>query len=767
MSSAPSPEAGLHPARRDPAPAAIVPIIFLRRLAELTGVGEDPVAISAQVERAIAQPTWQQALELQCAALDMRTHRVVWSLREAFGAAGHGCALVSTRIDPAGSPEYFALDGHSIRRVRISFEDGRSDAFDLGALAAWLGAADVDTPRSWVVVESRHPASTTAPGAAAGHDGAHADEGHPPGGASHHAGPPPFERLMTLLRPDRSDLWAIVAYAAAIGGISLATPIAVQQLVNSIAFGGLVQPVIVLALLLLAALTVSAVLSAVQSWVTELIQQRIFVRVVIDVADRIPRVQTRAFDRHHGPELVNRVFDVVTVQKTLSALLLEGTSLVLQTAAGLLILSFYHPLMLAFSGLLVAGIFFVVVVLGRRAVPTAIAESKAKYDAVGWLQELARHPSIFRDAEQRRLARHHADTLVAAWVGARTAHFRIVLRQLVGALTLQGIASSALLALGGMLVVQGQLTLGQLVASELIITLIVSTVAKFGKQLERYYDLLAAMDKLSVVFDLPLEREGGNELPPAAGPAALELADVRFGYGGHTVLHDFELRIEAGERIAIEGPPGSGKSSLLDLLFGLREPSAGHVSIDGLDYRDLSLESLRQAVVLVRRSEIFSGTVRENLRVGRQGFDDTEMLRALDAVGLVDDLRQLPQGLDTRLSTDGRPLSQVQLTRLMIARAMLARPRVLLLDRVCDDLDPEARERIGDIVFAADAPWTSVVVTARQEVLARCSRRIELGAHEDDGAPRDHDGRRAPAAAGGSDRTASRGPAEPQEGPAT
>ncbi|MEZ4333823.1 MAG: ABC transporter ATP-binding protein [Myxococcota bacterium] len=734
MSSAPSPEVRPHPTPRDGAPAAIAPTAFLRRLAERTGIREDPAAISAQGEQAVAQPTWQQTLELQCAALGMRTHRVIWSLREAFGAAGRGCALVSQRIGAGGSGEYFALDGHSLRRVRIAFEDGRSDALDLAALAAWTASPEVDAPRSWLVVEPRHPASLVPPTAdasvGAGPD-AHGPgdgdaAGHPAGHANGHAGPSPFERLLTLLRPDRSDLWAIVAYAAAIGGISLATPIAVQQLVNSIAFGGLVQPVVVLALLLLAALAVSAVLSAVQSWVTELIQQRIFVRVVIDVADRLPRVQARAFDRHHGPELVNRVFDVVTVQKSLSMLLLEGTSLVLQTGAGLLILSFYHPLMLAFSGLLVAGIFVVVVVLGRRAVPTAIAESKAKYDAVGWLQELARHPSTFRDAEQRRFARQHADTLVASWVGARSAHFRIVLRQLIGALALQGVASSALLALGGMLVVQGQLTLGQLVASELIITLIVSTVAKFGKQLEKYYDLLAAMDKLSVVFDLPLERDGGTELPPAEGPAGLEVAGVRFGYGAHPVLHDLDLRIEPGDRVALEGPPGSGKSSLLDLLFGLRPPSSGHLAIDGRDYRDLSLESLRQSVALVRRSETFAGTVRENLRVGRRGFDDAEMLRALEAVGLVEVMRQLPQGLDTRLSTDGRPLSQVQLARLMIARAMLSRPRVLLLDRVFEDLDPQARERIGDVVFADDAPWTTLVVTGREDVLARCTRRIRL-----------------------------------------
>lgn len=698
----------------------MAPLVFLRRLAELTNVSIDPAALAAAVEHESAQTSWEQTLAVQCAPHGLRTQTLVWSVRRAFGAAGRGFALVSVRGIEGGANELVAVTGHSIRTIRASLENGSSRTLDLAALTAMLGARAADEPRSWLLVESVHPASSSP----ARTTRRHAVDDHD------HSGTSPFQRLLALLRPDQRDLWAIVAYAAAIGALSLATPIAVQQLVNSIAFGGLIQPVVVLALVLLAVMAFSGVLSAVQSWVTELIQQRIFVRVIADVAERIPRVQTKAFDRHHGPELVNRVFDVVTVQKSLSMLLLEGTSMLLQTGVGLLILSFYHPLMLGFSVLLVAGIFGVVVVMGRRAVPTAISESKAKYETIGWLQELARHPATFRDADQRRYARLHADTLVTAWVGARSGHFRILLRQLVGTLALQGIASSALLALGGMLVVEGQLTLGQLVASELIITLIVSTVAKFGKQLERYYDLLAAMDKLAVLLDLPLERDDGTALPRTERPAAIEISEVGFEYGPNPLFSSLGLKIESGERVALTGPMGSGKSSFLDLLFGLREPSAGHLTIDDRDYRDLSLESLRDSVALVRESETFSATIRANIRVGRHDFDDSEMIRVLDAVGLVEELRQLPDGLDTRLSSDGRPLSQVQQTRLMIARTVLTRPRLLLVDRSLDDLDPVARERICDLLFAADAPWTLVVVTEREDVLVRCTRRIALGQPE-------------------------------------
>lgn len=640
--------------------------------------------------------------------------------------------------------EWFALAGRAGRQLAVLREDGSTDWRSVEHLKRWLGEPDDTSVRSWVVVESRFPSSLQLGSKQAWNSGYESEWKH---GS-------PFQRLLDLLRPERADLWAIVLFAAFIGGLMLATPIAVQQLVNSIAFGGLIQPVVVLALLLLAVLAFSAVISAIQAYVAELIQRRIFVRVVLDVAERLPRVQAEAFDRHHGPELVNRVFDVVTVQKVGSLLLLEGTTVLLQTTVGLVVLSFYHPLMLAFSGLLITGILIVVVVMGRGAVRTAIAESKMKYAVVGWLEELALHASTFRDRDQRLYARSRADRLASAYVGARSEHYKIVLRQLTGALALQVLANSSLLALGGMLVVQGQLTLGQLVASELIITVIVAAVAKFGKQLEHFYDLLAAMDKLSTLMDLPLERSDGIDVEPTPEPAAVELVDVGFGFDSKPLFEGLDLRIAAGERLAVEGAMGSGKSAMLDLLCGLRQPWSGCIVIDGIDYREIRLESLRAQVALVREPEIFTATIRENVRVGRHPFSDHDVREALDAVGLLEEIRSLPEGLETRLSPSGRPLSQVQASRLALARALLARPRLLLVDRALDDLDPTARERICEVLFAPDAPWTLVVVSERDDVLARCNERRTLGEPEiwsdrTDSFPRSSDAAPGGAAAAG------------------
>ncbi len=687
-----------------------MPLLLLQRLLELTRASSDLADRPTRTPDGTA-PTWQQAVRDQCDAREVEARTVAWTIREAVGAATASTPLVTMRPAADGAERWLAVVGTNRHKIRIALEDGSVDTRSLSAVCEALGCDDPDEPGSWLLLQARFPSGLIG------------DAGH---GPKKSGGTPPFERLVSLLRPESGDVLAILLFAALIGGLTLATPIAVQQLVNSIAFGGLVQPVVVLAVLLLGVLGFSALLSVIQSFVAELIQRRIFVRVALDASERLLRVHRSAFDRHHGPELVNRLFDVVTIQKAGSQLLLDGTTVLLQTIVGLIVLSFYHPWMLAFSGVLIAAVLFVVLVMGRGAVKTAIGESAAKYDLVAWLEEVARYDGLFRDAAERGQARLRTNELALRYVETRVRHFRIVLRQLCGALGLQVMASSALLALGGMLVVRGQLTLGQLVASELIITVIVAAVARFGKQLETFYDLLAAIDKLGVLMDLPLERPGGSAVAAATLPAAIEVDGLDFDFGDRPLLRGIALELEPGERVALRGPGGSGKSTMLELLAGLREPTRGRVSLDRQDYRELGLESLRESISLVHGSEVFSGTIRENLGAGRTPGAHETVRDMLEAVGLEETIQSLPEALETPLSAEGRPLSRSQVCLLVLARAMLRRPRLLLIDRALDVLDEPSRRRVSELLFADDAPWTLVLVSEQTDLVARCDRQIVL-----------------------------------------
>jgi putative ABC transport system ATP-binding protein len=394
----------------------------------------------------------------------------------------------------------------------------------------------------------------------------------------------------------------------------------------------------------------------------------------------------------------------------------------MQSGVGMILLALYHPYLLVFDVLLLAAILWVLFGLGRGAVATSVKESKLKYAVAAWLEEIARHMVTFKSGAGTTLATKHADSLVQEYLHARKKHFRIVLRQAGGSLGLQAVASAVLLGIGGWLVMDGELTLGQLVAAELIVTAVVGGFAKFGKHLEVFYDLAAAMDKLGQVIDLPLERSGGASLPVEGKPARVEFHKLSFGYSNKKpILNEVSWTLESGVRAAVMGPSGMGKSATADLLYGLRSPVTGTIFLDGVDYRDLSLQSLRSHVALVRSAEVFSGTIAENISLGRAGIGHREIREALRMVGLLDEVSTLPAGIDTHLSTGGLPLSPGQTARLMIARALAGQPRLLILDETLDQIDDvREREVLYQYLFHQDAPWTLLVITHSPEVLQHC-----------------------------------------------
>jgi ABC-type bacteriocin/lantibiotic exporter with double-glycine peptidase domain len=535
----------------------------------------------------------------------------------------------------------------------------------------------------------------------------------------------PFRRLRALLVPESGDIGVIVVYGVGVGVLTLAVPIATQTLVNTAAFGTLTQPLLVLGLLVLAVLSAAGALRAMQVLVAERIQQRVFARLAIELSHRLPRTRYETYDTHRGTALVNRFMDVMTVQKNTTLLVLDGVAIVLQTFVGMVLLALYHPYLIGFNLLLLGAMAFVLFVLGRGAVKTAVRESYAKYDVLAWLEELARTPLAFRHAGATAWARTRADQATLSYLESRRAHFKILFRQTVGSLAVQAVASGVLLGLGGWLVANQQLSLGQLVAAELIVTPLVYRFARLGKYLEALYDLLAGADKIGSLFDLPLERTDGTVVHDA-GPAHLRLRQVSYAHGGRVpVLDALELDVPPGDRVALIGGPGSGKSALADVLTGLRAPTSGAVELDGVDLRQRSSDVLRETVELVREPQLFDGTLEDNVRLGRE--DPRAVRELLDALGLLDELSSLPQGLATYVSGAHSPLHAGQALRLAVARALLGRPRLLVLDEVLDDLDRTARERVLELVLDPRAPWTLLLTTRRLDIARRCARVLRLG----------------------------------------
>ena len=542
--------------------------------------------------------------------------------------------------------------------------------------------------------------------------------GFPQSVADHH-GATPWQRLIRLLSPEWRDILTILIYSLVIALLTLATPIAVESLVNTVAFGRLVQPIVVLSTILFGFLAFSAALRALQTFVAEIVQRRLFARVASDLAWRLPRVDATAIEGRNMPELVNRFFDIVTVQKVVSAFLLDGIGIVLTTLVGMSVLAFYHPLLLAFDLVLLIAVAFILFVLGYGGVGTSIKESKYKYATADTLEEIARCVHLFKGHGGAELALQHMDRQVAGYLDARKKHFRVLLRQTFSSLMLQALASTVLLGLGGWLVINGQLTLGQLVAAELIVTVIVSSVAKFGKHLESFYDVMASIDKLGYLFDLPVEPCVGAVSIPGDRPFELNISEVSIGSGTGFVAI-------LGQSVAVTGEP-LDCARLMDQLYGLRAAESGSIQLSGVDIRDIRSDLLRRDVALVRDVEILEGTISDNISLGRADVSHEQMWDAIRLVRLEQRINSLPLGIRCQLAVNGSPLSRTEVTRLIFARALAAHPRLLLVDGELDSLSDEEVEGLIASGLMADPSRVLILVSGRQKLREACGRQIRLG----------------------------------------
>ncbi len=540
--------------------------------------------------------------------------------------------------------------------------------------------------------------------------------------------PKPFYRLLRLFRADAGDVWSMFVFAVITGVLTLAAPLAVEALVNTVAFGRYLQPIVMLALLLFVFLAFAAALNALLFIMAEIIQRRFYVRISEDLAYRLPRVQAAALDDRHGPELANRFLDVANIQKASASLLLDGMSLVISGLIGLIVLAFYHPFLLGFDIVMLSMMAFIIFGLGRGAVGTSTSESKSKYKLTAWLQELTRNPTAFSMHGGQRFAIDRVDKLAVEYHDYRRKHFRILMRQVSFALGMQAVASTVLLGLGGWLVVSGELTLGQLVAAELIVSVVVGSFAKVGKHLESYYDLLASVGKIGDLLDLPMERPGGPVQVDAAGPARIDIHGVSVAVGGKTIVTSWSGTAACGGLTVLWGAGGCGKSLMLDAIATRRPCVTGHIDIDGNELTQLDVETLRQQIGFSRDCEVFHGTIAENVHLYRPHIRVHDVRDALKLVGLIDEVRSLSEGLDTELTTHGAPLSRSQALRLMIARAIVGRPRVLILDGTLDSLPDAAAEKILDRLTEQPQPWTLLVATGRDAIRARADTVWEMAA---------------------------------------
>ncbi len=538
----------------------------------------------------------------------------------------------------------------------------------------------------------------------------------------------PYQRLNQMIFEDRKDLYLILVYTFFSGLFSLALPLATQIVVNTVAAGVFMQPLTVISTCVCAALSFVALLRLLTLWMVEQIRQRTFTRVALRLAYRVPRVKHALLSREYLPELVNRFFDTITVQSAWFSFLLDAPAAALQLLVGMTLLAFYSPWLLLFDGVVIAFFLLEVFAFGYGGFRTRSAETTQRFLIAGWLEELARCEVGIKTNGIPSYLVKHADKLLVDYLNLRRTHFNVLFRQQASLFFFQALSSAGVLGIGGYLVVNRQLTMGQLVSALLIVNMVMPGLERVVRNLQNVYELLSALGKIGYVEDLPLERKGGEPLPvtQVAG-ASVEIKGLGFTYTGHKpVLKGIDLAISAGERISLFGHNASGKTTLAKILCGLIEPGEGLVQINGMDVRDVDLSSLRRSVALVSdANEIFPGTIIENVSLGRPEISHADVMWALDLVQFTE-FNQLPDGLQTELGVAGKSLSRGQIQKLLLARTIVKRPQLIIFDEAFTAIEEKAKLEILDRLYAPEQTWTIIDISHDADSILRSDRIILL-----------------------------------------
>ncbi len=541
----------------------------------------------------------------------------------------------------------------------------------------------------------------------------------------------PVKRFWRLLHPDRKEIRNVYVYAVFNGLINLSLPLGIQAIVNLIQGGQVSTAWVVLVVVVVLGVTATGVLQIAQLRITENLQQKIFARSAFEFAYRIPKVKMEAIYSHYAPELMNRFFDTLTVQKGLPKILIDFSTAVLQVLFGLILLSLYHPFFILFSLILIILVFAIFRFTGKPGLETSLIESKYKYRVAHWLEELARTGTTFKLAGRTELPLSKMDKEVGAYLGARESHFRVLVQQYSLMVVFKAMIVAGLLAMGGILVMQQLMNIGQFVAAEIIILLVMASVEKLVMSMESIYDVLTALEKIGQVTDLEMERtQGINSIcKPSEAGMTVDLNQVEFSYpdGDKRILDGLSLNVRAGERLVVNGPNGSGKSTLLQIIAGLYSVRAGSVNYNGLPIGNLNLMALRSEIGdCLAQEQLFDGTVYENISMGRDGATFENVRWAVKELKLEDFIQRLPNGYDSPIDPQGKKLPRSVVQKLLLARSIADKPKLLLLEDALEHLDETERVSIIDFLVRPENKWTIVAVSSDHYFHTKADRVLQM-----------------------------------------
>ncbi|MBF4471931.1 peptidase domain-containing ABC transporter [Flavobacterium sp. HJJ] len=536
----------------------------------------------------------------------------------------------------------------------------------------------------------------------------------------------PLKRFYNLLQLDKKDVVQIFFYAIFAGLLSLSLPLGIQAIINFIQSGHASVSWIVLTIIVIIGVALVGVLSLMQLRITENLQQKIFIRSSFEFAARLPKIKFEALYNSYPPEIANRFFDTLTIQKGTSKLLIDFSAALLQIAFGLILLSLYHPFFIVFGILLFFLLYFIFKFSYKSGLDTSLKESKFKYKVASWLQEIARNNFSFRNDLNYNYALKKNDDIVSGYIDYREKHFNVIKRQFIQLIGFKVLITATLLSLGGYLVLSQQMNIGQFVAAEIIILLVINSVEKIILGLETFYDVLTATEKIGQVSDMELEEETAEPYDNCYTNISLETENLMFRFpdSKQKTLSMISLKIDQGEHIFLEGKNGSGKTTLIRILSGLLQHTAGSFYINDDTFKKINLRQYRSQIGTIIHGETpFEGNILDNITFNDKTITSEDLKWAITGLQLNSLVKSLPNGIETQIFPEAKQLSSSNVQKILLARSIIHKPKVLFYEDPTDTMDENVAKEIIDFLTAKEHNWT-IVVSSKNPYWKEKSNRI-------------------------------------------
>lgn len=534
-------------------------------------------------------------------------------------------------------------------------------------------------------------------------------------------------KFFALLKLDRKDVSAIYAFSILAGLVQLSLPLGIQTIISFVMAGSISTSIIVLIVLVVAGVFIYGLLQVRQMQIIEKIKQKIYTRYALEFADRIPKLNIEKLDHYYLPELVNRFFDTISLQKGIEKILLDVPSAIIQIFFGIILLSFYHPVFIGFGALLLLLLYIIL----RNTLPNGFAASMAaseyKYKTASWLEEISRSIKSFKYSRGTSLNIEKTDLLVSSYLLSRTKYFRILLAQFWSLVTFKVIITATMLIVGVILLTDQQINIGQFIAAEIVILTVMNSVEKLIINLDKVYDSLTSIEKLDKITGSETETGGTELLDKHTGGLSIRFTDLRFSYPDKQyVLDQINCSIAPGEKICVMGTSGSGKSTLLRLLTGAFKNFEGSVLVNNIPIGNYNLNSLRASTgILLSQQDIFQGTLWENITMGNKDITLANITDIIEKCGLSSFLESLPQGLDTQLDPTGKKLPTKTRKGILLARALLGKRQLVLLEEPFNGIENHYKMMVLDFL-KKDREATVIITSNDQEVAMRCDKVLYL-----------------------------------------